>query len=41
MLATIIKTSVAVDVSIKIMDAFVEMKKFLYLRKTKEKGVDD
>jgi len=31
MLATIIKTSVAVDVSIKIMDAFVEMKKFLYL----------
>ena len=31
MLATVIKTSVAVDVSIKIMDAFVEMKKFLYL----------
>ena len=31
MLATIIKTSVAVDVSIKIMDAFVEMKKILYL----------
>ena len=31
MLATVIKTSVAVDVSINIMDAFVEMKKFLYL----------
>ena len=29
MLATIIRTQVAVDVSIKIMDAFVEMRKFL------------
>ena len=29
MLATIIKTNVAVDVSIKIMDAFVEMRKFM------------
>ncbi len=31
MLATIIRTNVAVDVSIKIMDAFVEMRKFLML----------
>lgn len=30
MLATIIKTDVAVEISIKIMDAFVEMKHFLY-----------
>ena len=29
MLATIIRTDVAVDVSIKIMDAFVEMRKFI------------
>lgn len=29
MLATIIRTEVAVDVSIKIMDAFVEMRKFI------------
>lgn len=31
MLATIIRTGVAVDVSIKIMDAFVEMRKFISL----------
>ena len=31
MLATIIRTDVAVDVSIKIMDAFVEMRKFISL----------
>lgn len=31
MLATIIRTDVAVDVSIKIMDAFVEMRKFILL----------
>ena len=31
MLATIIRTEVAVDVSIKIMDAFVEMRKFISL----------
>lgn len=30
MLATIIKTDIAVEISIKIMDAFVEMKHFLY-----------
>ncbi len=31
MLATIIRTGGAVDVSIKIMDAFVEMRKFISL----------
>ena len=31
MLATIIRTDIAVDVSIKIMDAFVEMRKFISL----------
>ena len=31
MLATIIRTDVAVDISIKIMDAFVEMRKFISL----------
>lgn len=31
MLATIIRTGVAVDVRIKIMDAFVEMRKFISL----------
>ena len=31
MLATIIRTEVAVDVSIKIMDAFVKMRKFILL----------